>query len=164
MRRLPDWPIYLLILIAILAVSLGRREHANAPRPPPPVPGEDQAPIAPTSPFANDQLLRLRERATNRGTAFSLNDRGVWLTARRVVDGCGRPTIVVADGWGAPAKMRVLSGDVAVLTTTGGAPSLPLAKAGLPSTGDSAFLPGFSRGGPGEAAVLYLGGEANGRR
>jgi serine protease Do len=164
MPRLPDWLLYLTIVIAVLAASLGRREHANAPRPPPPVPGEDQAPIAPSSPFANDQLVRIRPLATNRGTAFSLNDRGVWLTARRVMAHCGRPTIVVADGWGAPARMRTLSGDVAVLITDGGAPSLPLAKAWRARSGDSAFLPGFSGGGPGETAVLYLGGESNGRQ
>jgi hypothetical protein len=160
MRRPPDWPIYLAVVVVILAASFGRREHANAPSPPPPVPGAAEAPIAPASPFAGAVLQRMPAALrVNRGTAFSVSDRGVWLTARRVVDGCRRPVIVVADGWGAPARTRAASGDVAVLTTDAGAPSLSLARAARPPAGEGAFLPGFSRGGPGEVAALYLGGE-----
>jgi serine protease Do len=162
--RLPDWLIYLTIVAAILAVSLSRREHANAPQPPPPVPGEDQAPIAPASPFANDALLRMPAPAINRGTAFSISDRGVWLTARRVLDGCRRPVIVVAPGWGAPAALAGANGDVAVLTTQGGGPALLLAGTRRPGPGEGAFLAGFSRGRPGEVATLYLGGEAGRHR
>lgn len=158
MPRLPVWLIYLTIVVAMLVVSLGRREHANAPRPPPPVPGADQAPISPSSPFANAPLVRLPVKAgAIGGTVFSISDRGVWLTARRAVDGCDRPAIAVGRGWGAPAQTRAVEGDVAVLTTDGGAPALPLAKAQRPRAGDSGFLPGFSSGGPGEAAALYLG-------
>jgi serine protease Do len=156
--RLPVWLIYLTIVAAMLAVSLGRREHANAPRPPPPVPGSDQAPISPSSPFASAPLVRLPVGAgAMRGTAFSISDRGVWLTARRAIDGCARPAVAVAPGWGAPAQTRAVEGDVAVMSTDAGAPALPLAKAQRPRSGDSGFLPGFSGGGPGEAAALYLG-------
>ena len=152
MPRLPGWLIYLTIVVAMLVVSLGRREHANAPRPPPPVPGADQAPISPSSPFANAPLVRLPVKAgAIGGTAFSISDRGVWLTARRAVDGCARPAVAVGRGWGVLAQTRAVEGDVAVLTTDGGAPALPLAKTQRPRAGDSGFLPGFSGGGPGEA-------------
>jgi len=161
MPRLPVWLIYLTIVAAMLVVALGRREHANAPRPPPPVPGADQAPIAPTSPFANAPLVRLPEAAkAARGTAFSMNDRGVWLTAASVVQRCAKPAVVVADGWAAPAKVRAVQGDIAVLTTDAGAPALPLAKATRQRSGDNGFLAGFSGGGPGEVAALYLGPDA----
>jgi S1-C subfamily serine protease len=165
MPRLPDWLIYLTIVAAVLAASLGRAQHLNAPRPPPPVPGEDKAPISPASPFANGPLSHMPAAlTTHRGTAFSVGDLGVWLTARRVVEGCGKPEIVVAEGWVAPAKLRAASGDVAVLVTDGGSPPLALATTTRPNPGQDAFLPGFSRGGPGEVAALYLGGEAGGRR
>ena len=157
MPRLPVWLIYLTIVAAMLVVALGRREHANAPQPPPPVPGADQAPISPSSPFANATLVRLSTAKVAKGTAFSMNDRGVWLTARDVVAGCARPMIAVAEGWGAPAKLRAIDGDTAVLTTDGGAPALPMAMAALARSGDSGFLPGFSGGGPGEVAALFLG-------
>ena len=156
MPRLPVWLIYLTIVAAMLLVALGRREHANAPRPPPPVPGADQAPIAPTSPFANAPLVRLPAKTTG-GTAFSMNDRGVWLTAASTTRRCARPALGVADGRAAPAKLRTTHGDIAVLTTAAGAPPLPLATAVRPRSGDHGFLAGFSGGGPGEVAALYLG-------
>jgi len=158
MPRLPVWLIYLTIVAAMLVVALGRREHANAPKPPPPVPGADQAPIAPTSPFADEPLVRLPAAAkTVRGTAFSMNDRGVWLTAASVARRCARPALVVADGWAAPARLRTTHGDIAVLTTAAGAPALAVATAVRPRSGDNGFLAGFSGGGPGEVAALYLG-------
>ena len=161
MPRLPVWLIYLTIVVAMLVVALGRRERANAPQPPPPVPGADQAPISPTSPFANGRLVRLPIAArTGRGTAFSVSDRGVWLTARRVTGGCARPAVMVSEGWGAPARTAGVAGDVAVLSTDGGGPALPLARAARPRSGDPGFLPGFSGGAPGEAAALYLGRSA----
>ncbi len=157
MPRLPVWLIYLTIVAAMLVLALGRREHANAPRPPPPAPFADQAPISPSSPFANAALVRLVAAKVAKGTAFSMNDRGVWLTARSVVAGCARPMIAVADGWGAPAKLRTIDGDAAVLTTDGGAPALAMARGAQPRSGDSGFLAGFSGGGPAEAAALFLG-------
>ncbi|HEY3889501.1 MAG TPA: trypsin-like peptidase domain-containing protein [Caulobacteraceae bacterium] len=157
MPRLPVWLIYLTIVAAMLVLALGRREHANAPRPPPPPPFADQAPISPSSPFANATLVRLSTAMAARGTAFSMNDRGVWLTARSVVAGCAGPMIAVAEGWAAPAKLRTVDGDAAVLATAGGAPALPMARGPQPRSGDSGFLPGFSGGGPGEVAALFLG-------
>jgi hypothetical protein len=158
MPRLPVWLIYLTIVAAMLILALGRREHANAPQPPPPVPGADQAPVSPDSPFANARLVRLPNAARlARGSAFSVSDRGVWLTARDVVHGCGKPAIAVAESWATPAKASAIKGDVAVLATDAGAPALPMARAPRPRSGDSGFAPGFSGGRPGEAAALYLG-------
>jgi len=159
MPRLPVWLIYLTIVAAMLVVALGRREHANAPKAPPPVPGADQAPIAPTSPFANAPLVRLPAKAA-RGTAFSMSDHGVWLTAQSVTRRCAKPALVVADGWAAPAKLVATHGDIAVLTTDAGAPALPLATAVHARPGDNGFLAGFSGGAPGEVAMLYLGQDA----
>src|ERR1700691_4443542 len=100
MPRLPALMTYAAVVAALLVVALGRRERADAPAPPPPAPFADQAPISPASPFANAALVRLPAALrSNRGTAFSVSDSGVWLTARRAVDGCKRPLIVVQDGW-----------------------------------------------------------------
>ena len=158
MRWAPDWLIYLAVLLAFLAASIGRREQVSAPTPPPPPPFAEQAPISAASPFADTALVRLRSGTLNRGTAFAASSQGVWLTARRVVAGCAKPALMVADGWAAPAKVRALEGDVAVLTTKAGAPPLRFA-AGAGPRAESGFLAGFSRGGPGEVAALYLGRE-----
>ncbi len=156
MPRLPAWLIYLTIVAAMLVLAVGRREHANAPQPPPPPPFADQAPIAPSSPFANTALVRLSGGKAAKGTAFSISDRGVWLTARTVVAGCASPVIAVAEGWAAPAKVRAVDADTAVLTTDAGAPALPVAAAQT-RAGDSGFVPGFSDGGPGELSALFIG-------
>ncbi len=92
------------------------------------------------------------------GTAFSISDGGVWLTARHVLDGCRQAAIMVAPGKGVRAEIRAdRRSDVAVLTTQGGAAPLPLAF-GMPlNKGERGYHPGFPRGGPGEAASRLLG-------
>jgi hypothetical protein len=156
MPRLPDWLIALCVLLALLAASFGRREQVNAPAPPPPVPGAEQAPISPASPFAEATLVHIGGGRPNRGTAFAVGDR-VWLTAVNAVAGCGQPAIVVADGWAAPAKLLGRTGDIAVLGAEAGAPTLGLARNPLPVPDERGFIAGFARGRPGEAATLYLG-------
>jgi serine protease Do len=157
MPRVPDWLIYVAILLAMLAASVGRREQVNAPAPPPPVPGADQAPISPASPFAEAVLIHIRGGRPNRGAAFAVNDHGVWLTAASAVAGCARPAIVVADGWAAPVRVLGVAGDIVVLGAQDGAPALAFAKRAQPATDERGFLAGFSRGTPGEAATMYLG-------
>jgi S1-C subfamily serine protease len=153
----PHWLVYSGGVAIILALALGRQQHANAPAPPPPVPGEDQMPLAQSSPFAAKVAPLSPKVETVSGTAFSASASGVWLTARHVIDGCRQPAIVVADGRGVAAKVRAVADDVAVLTTVGGSPALPIAASPVLHTGERVFLPGFPQGGPGEAASQLLG-------
>jgi hypothetical protein len=156
--RLPDWLVYATVVLAILFASLGRREKANAPPAPPPVPGAAQMPIDPSSPFASARITPVsRTAAMIAGTAFSVGDDGVWLTARRVITGCRQAAIVVAPGRSIAARPRAGAGDIAVLTTQGGAPALPLSFAADPQPAALAFHPGFPHGAPGEAASRLLG-------
>ena len=120
----PHWLVYSGGVAIILALALGRQQHANAPAPPPPVPGEDQMPLAQ---FAAKVAPLPPKVETVSGTAFSAGSSGVWLTARHVIDGCRQPAIVVADGRGVAAKVKAEADDVAVLTTVGGSPPLPIA-------------------------------------
>ena len=49
--RLPDWAIYGAVAAVLLAVSLGRRENADAP-PAPPAPNVEDGPLlGPITPF-----------------------------------------------------------------------------------------------------------------
>ncbi|MBU4195661.1 MAG: serine protease, partial [Alphaproteobacteria bacterium] len=91
--RLPDWAIYSAVAGVLLAVSLGRRENADAPPAPPPPDEIEGALLGPVTPFdaavtldAPDTPFRPRS-----GTAFSIAGRGRWITARHVVEGCRRP-------------------------------------------------------------------------
>ena len=159
--RLPDWAIYSAVVAALLIAAIGRRESADAPAPPPPTPGEEGVPLGPASPFDPLAVVEVAgEVKPSTGTAFSVGEDGAWMTARHVVDGCPSAAIVVADGRGVQARVRVdPRGDAAVLTTEGGAPALPLALSAPLRRGDRAFHPGFPQGHPGEATSRLLGRE-----
>jgi len=157
--RLPphlDWLIYALAAAAILMLALGRQEHANAPAPPP-LTASEELPLAPSSPFSAKAVQIPGKRVLTSGTAFSAGESGVWLTARHVLDGCRQSAIVVSGGQGVAASLRGSSGDVAVLTTVGGASALPIAVSPALRRGERAFLPGYPQGAPGEAASRLLG-------
>ena len=156
--RPPDWLVYGALVGGLLLLSFNHREKANAPEAPPPMPGDARMPLAATSPFSTSRVVPVGVHPeTAAGSAFSAGDGGVWLTARHVLDGCRQSAIVVAAGRGVAARVRAVEGDVAVLTTEGGAPALPLSAGADPKVGARAFLPGFPQGRPGEAASRLLG-------
>lgn len=163
MRRLRpiDGLVYACAVLVLALLARCGRERADAPPPPPPVPGAEKTPIDPASPFASAHVVEARRWAeTTAGTAFSVDPRGVWVTARHVVAGCRQPAIVVAEGRGVAARVKAVRGDVAVLVTQGGAPALPLAPDHPPEVGQIAFHPGFPQGQPGEVASRFLAEEA----
>jgi S1-C subfamily serine protease len=164
--RLPDWMVYVVAVVAILIVAIGRQERADAPPPPPPVPGESGAPLSDFLPFDPARILKVPQAAeAYAGTAFSVSEAGVWLTAAHVVDGCRQAAVVVAEGRGVAAQVSIdRRRDVAVLRTRGGAPPLPVAEAKEVRPGQRGYHPGFPQGGPGEAASRLLGRDALGGR
>lgn len=157
--RLPDWLIYASVVVALLIVAVNRRERANAPPAPPPAP--EGAMLGPASPFDPSVVVEVASKTEPAaGTAFSVDDSGVWVTARHVVDGCAQAAIVIGRGQGVEAKVQIdPRGEAAILTTEGGAPALPLdLRSGL-RRGERAFHPGFPQGEPGEATSRLLGRE-----
>jgi S1-C subfamily serine protease len=159
--RLPDWLVYLSIVLAMLFAALGRQERANAPPPPPPLPAGEGAVLSAASPFDPAIVVKVApDTRQTAGTAFSVADSGVWLTARHVVENCARAAILVTDSQGVEAKIWLdpLS-ETAVLTTAGGAPSLPLAPLAPLRRGALAFHPGYPQNQPGEVASRLLGRE-----
>jgi len=159
--RLPDWLVYLAVVLALLIAAVGRQERADAPPPPPPVAGDQGMPLGPASPFDPSVVVDVPEKAEpGVGTAFSVADSGVWVTARHVVDGCSQTAIVVAEGRGVEAKVSIdPRGEAAVLTTEGGAPPLPMGLDQPLRRGDRAYHLGFPQGQPGEATSRLLGRE-----
>lgn len=159
--KLPDWLIYTAVVSALVVAAVGRREVADAPAPPPPVEGEQGLPLGPASPFDPAVVVEVPNAIKpGSGTAFSIADDGVWLTARHVVDGCRQAAIVVADGRGVAASVRIdVRGEAAVLTTEGGAPAMPLGLSLPLQRGERAFHPGYPQGRPGEVTSRLLGRE-----
>jgi len=159
--RLPDWLIYVAAVLALLVAAVGRQERADAPQAPPPVPGEAGVPLSAFLPFDPARIVTLpRQTQPRSGTAFSVSDSGVWLTAAHVLKGCGQVAVVVAPGRGVAAQAIIDPLlDVAVLKTQGGAPALPLGRSADVRSGDRGFHPGFPQGAPGEAASRLLGAD-----
>jgi serine protease Do len=159
--RLPDWLVYLSIVLAMLFAALARQERANAPPPPPPLPAGEGAVLAGPTPFDPAIVVKVvPDPRQTAGTAFSVGDSGVWVTARHVVEACAKAAILVSESQGVEAKVWLdpLS-ETAVLTTAGGAPALPLAPLGPLRRGAAAFHLGFPQNRPGEVATRLLGRE-----
>jgi S1-C subfamily serine protease len=125
------------------------------------VPGEEGVPLGPASPFDPAVVVRAPDgQGPDTGTAFSVSDSGVWLTARHVVEGCSKAAVVVAEGRGVAAQVRIAPGsEAAILITQGGAPALPLGLTLPLKRGARAFNPGYPQGHPGEIATRLLGRE-----
>lgn len=159
--RLPDWLVYGAVVSALVIAAVGRQENADAPEAPPPTAEVEGVPLGPASPFDPSVVVDVPDKAEpGVGTAFSVSDTGVWVTARHVVDGCQRTAIVVSEGQGVAAEVHVdPRGEAAILTTDGGAPALPLGLDQPLRRGDRAFHPGYPQGRPGEATSRLLGRE-----
>jgi hypothetical protein len=155
-RIAPDWILYPLAAGLIILGARALREGVNAPAPPPPVPGEEAVPLAPDLPFDHGRIVRTDARPS--ATAFSISDRGVWLTAREAVEGCGHPGLIIAEGRAVEAEVEIAEDTgVAILTTMGGAPALPVASRSGLKSGERAYVAGFRYGRPGEASLRLVG-------
>jgi len=159
--RPPDWLIYLSAATLIVWVAFVRQERSDAPPPPPPVAGEEGVPLDPASPFDPAVVVAGPELPQRRaGTAFSVSEAGVWLTARHVVEGCREVALQVAEGRAVAAEVRLQPGvDLAVLTTAGGAPALTVGDAAALRIAARGFHPGYPQGAAGEVTSRYLGEE-----
>lgn len=160
--RTPDWLLYAAVLGALLVTSLARRENANAP-PAPPAADEDLgALLGPVTPFDPSVTVNAPDipYQPSSGTAFSIADEGLWITARHVVEGCRQPAIKVGGRRAVAADVRLASrADIAVLHTQGGPPAIPVAAREGLREGQRGFHPGYPQARPGEVASRLLGRE-----
>ncbi|MEI9965117.1 MAG: serine protease [Caulobacteraceae bacterium] len=156
-KRPPDWIIYAAAVAGLVALAVAGQERADAPPAPPPI-AEDDALVAASSIDVSE--LKPMPHEAVAGTAFSISDKGIWLTARHVVAHCRQAGVMVAPQRGVRARVVAdPSSDLAVLETAGGAPPLPLAPVAVLGEGRRGFHPGYPQGRPGEAASRLLGPE-----
>lgn len=165
MGRLPDWLIYLLALGAIVWVFSQVGERADAP--PAPSPIEDSAdapgpPLPAASVYDPEVLVEVGPVTSGLGTAFAIDRRGWWLTARHVVDDCKEVGVVVGKRRAVRAiEVRTARfADLALIRTekAPGALAFDLAEQEL-RIGQKAFHVGYPQGQPGEAASRLIGRE-----
>ncbi|MXY40266.1 MAG: trypsin-like peptidase domain-containing protein [Rhodospirillaceae bacterium] len=92
------------------------------------------------------------------GTAFSLDRRGVWMTARHVVDGCARVLIVTGPRRGVRVRRTYIhpKADLAVLQTRGGAPAVAFTQQTL-RRGQTGYHFGYPRGEPAAIQSTLIG-------
>jgi len=92
------------------------------------------------------------------GTAFSLDRRGVWMTARHVVDGCARVLIVTGPRRGVRVRQTYIHprADLAVLQTRGGAPAVQFTQHTL-QRGQTGYHFGYPKGEPAAVQSTLIG-------
>ncbi len=155
-RRTPDWLFYFIIVALIYFNAQRYSDRFEAPQPPPP---PELGPMLPSeSPRDTTVLVELDEPMSGVGTAFAIDNKGSWLTARHVVDGCDQ----VALNLGQTRAMKVdsdvsRSNDTATLTSKWKRDPLPTDLYSTRQVGEYGFFFGFPQGKPGEAAGTLLG-------
>ena len=83
-RKTPDWLIYLVIVIAIYANANRASEKIDAMPTPP-----ELGPMLPSETPRDERVVVNVKRADSGiGTAFAIDEKGRWMTARHVVDSC----------------------------------------------------------------------------
>lgn len=178
--RIPDWVVYAVVLIAIVGTLFSsgsgdndkprrspRTEIAatpfpdgdSSPRPRTPLviePGEIGPALPDSNAFDERVLVQVGDAEDGIGTAFAINQSGVWLTARHVVDGCTRVGLAVGHG----RMVRVdevrtsQDTDLAMLITDRAPTALQLALDRELRVGESGFHIGFPQGESGEAVSV----------
>jgi len=85
-RKIPDWLFYLVIVFLIYANSNRASEKITPPSAPPVL-----GPLLPNeSPRDERVIVTVDKPRSGIGTAFAIDNKGRWITARHVVDSCDK--------------------------------------------------------------------------
>lgn len=156
-----DWVLYAAALGFILLVVFALAPDAEAPEPPPPSSlAEEMGPLLPDpSPFDEMVVVQAGPPQNGVGTAFAVNSRGDWLTARHVVDGCARVSLEVAPGNYVPVARVGLDDahDLALLSTGRSPNPVTLDLTSPLYLGAQGYHVGYPQGAPGELASRLVG-------
>lgn len=156
-----DWVIYVAALGFILLVVFSLAPKAEAPEPPPISPlAEEMGPLLPDpSPLDEMVVVQAGPPQNGVGTAFAVNSRGHWLTARHVVDGCSKVSLEVAPGNYVPVARINLDDehDLALLSTGRSPNPVALDLASPLFLGTQGYHVGYPQGSPGELASRLVG-------
>ena len=157
LRWIPDWIIYALTLGLVLWVLFSGGDD-SAPPPPPEAIQQEGAMLPPSSAFDERVLVQVTAPKSGIGTAFSVNERGQWLTARHVVDGCNEVSLLVAPGQYVRAKRVTVSTetDLALIETERSPYPAAIDTETPLKIGTYGFHVGYPQGRPGEAASRLM--------
>lgn len=115
--------------------------------------------LRPASPRDPTVRIKIEPRTgSTSGTAFSIDRRGLWMTARHVVDGCPKIYVLTAPRTGYLVRRVYVhpTADIAIISTSRGAPALGFAATTL-RLGMTGFHFGFPKGRPGDVRSTLIG-------
>lgn len=151
---IPDWLIYLSIVIAMVAYA-NRGKPNIAPAPPLP----DLGPLLPSeSPRDERILVQIDEPTSGVGTAFASTEDGEWVTARHVVDSCRNIGIKVSSRQLLRIDRTEIFQDADLARLSSGWTRTPLpTDLETPRTvGETGYFFGYPQGQPGEVVASLL--------
>ena len=155
--KVPDWILFTLILAVVLWALFSRQPDADVADPPPVLMNERV--LLPEAGILDDEVLvQVGELTDGVGTAFALDRRGLWMTARHVVDGCSRVGLQVGNRQMLPVnKVETNTGaDIAFLYTLRAPNPLEIAVRDDFQVGEEGYHIGYPQGRPGEATSRLL--------
>lgn len=162
-RLIPDWLLYIIVILAVVFVlfRVDEGQRADAPEALPDQP-EIGAFLPPPSVYDPEVLVEVGPVASGLGSAFAISEDGWWITARHVVDACERVGLIVSRGAATPVtEVKVaLFADLALLKTERAPASLAIDTSERHfQVGQRAYHVGFPQGRPGEAYSRLIGRE-----
>lgn len=157
--RLPDWIVYVLALgVVLFTLFAAGTRGMDAPEPLPDHAERDGPTLPEPSIFDELVLVQVSEPQNGIGTAFAVNRNGDWLTARHVVDGCDRVSLLVGPGQYVPVQSVAVDeeSDLALVRTGRSPRAVALDLDGPLRVGDYGYHVGYPQGRPGEAVGKLL--------
>ena len=152
--KIPDWLIYLAIVLLIYGTAKQQSTKIDTPDSPPEL-GEM---LPSETPRDKRIVVAVQSPRSGIGTAFAISDNGKWMTARHVVDSCdevgidvGGLKIIRVDAEVSP------NSDTAILTSSWRRKSLAHDLSSQRQIGERGFFFGFPQGKPGDAVGTLLG-------
>jgi len=155
-KRFPDWLIYGLVLLMFIWTAYGVDQDIIVPEPPQ---SPELGPLLPSD-SPRDQLVvvDVAPLQSGTGTAFAINKRGLWLTARHVVDGCDNVGIRIGGRRTVKVQAQIIEdSDLAILTSDWGRRPLPADLENQRQIGEIGYFFGFPQGKPGEVVGSLIG-------
>jgi S1-C subfamily serine protease len=168
--KIPDWLVYTLVLAVVVTtlfvrsgrdgeIEIGGHRLPNVTMP---FAASERAHLGPVLPDSSkwDErvLVQVGEAENGLGTAFAINESGVWLTARHVVDGCAQVGLVVGGGRALEVDDFRTSpdSDLALLFTNRAPHALQLDLSRGLRVGETGYHIGYPQGRAGEATSVLL--------
>ncbi|UTW55459.1 serine protease [Kordiimonas sp. SCSIO 12610] len=162
MRRFIEFFTYAAIIIIVIVRYAGEEDNRSPRRAAPPKVPAQTLPDNQKLPINNggDVLVNLDTKLSNSvGTAFAVDAKGTYVTARHVVDGCTRIYIAHQSGrFSAVQKVTIdQRRDFAVLKSNRvKARSVYLASI-APDRGDDGYMMGYPQGNPADVRATVIG-------